>query len=188
VADYQQDDAQKSLLLLQKLSSAHDPLPRNITFVARDIFVKLDNLSYKEAQEKRKLIEYVRNNLTASLSILDYNFSSDYNELRNYIADSTSIALELLEEDLSGASTASYEVDDEKLIAKADAKSIGEIFTRAREGVGLSKMAASKAVGGDPKAVRNLEKGDHEPTLQKLNKYADVLGYEVQIELVPKKE
>jgi hypothetical protein len=85
----------------------------------------------------------------------------------------------------AGRPTAPRGIDD-KLRAAAEEKAVGEMFERAREGRGLSKVAASKALGSYPKDIRNIENGDHSATLRKIREYADALGYDVQLELIPK--
>ena len=84
------------------------------------------------------------------------------------------------------AQTASDELNDEKFRAAADAKAVGEMFARAREGAGINKSEASRATGMATKDIRQFENGDHSPTLKKIERYAEALGLEARVELVPK--
>lgn len=82
-------------------------------------------------------------------------------------------------------------IDDEKtsldnLFAPAEAKAVGEMFARAREGKEISGRAAAKASGIDAKNLRQIENGERSPALDTIRKVAEGLGYDVEIKLTPK--
>ncbi len=78
------------------------------------------------------------------------------------------------------------EYELEHLFAPAEAKAVGEMFERARKGVGLNKKEAERATGIHTANIRKLENGSTSPSLDKMRQYADGLGFDVHIELKPK--
>lgn len=89
----------------------------------------------------------------------------------------------------SGSFTGSIVLDDnerERLLAAADAKEVGAMFERAREGAGLNKKQAERASGIQTANIRKLENGVHSPSLERMQQYAEALGFDVQIQLLPK--
>ena len=72
-----------------------------------------------------------------------------------------------------------------KFNVAADEQAVGEMYAEARQATGLTKVAAAELAGMPETSVRKLEKGSQSPTLKTLRKYAESLGYEARIELVP---
>jgi DNA-binding XRE family transcriptional regulator len=72
-----------------------------------------------------------------------------------------------------------------KFNVAADDKKVGDVYTAIREGAGLTKVELAEQLDVSEGSVRQLEKGRSSPSLKTLKKYADALGYEVRIELVP---
>jgi len=112
--------------------------------------------------------------------------------VKNIVAASKENALSFFFfEEQSGAKKAPNYLSDDKLeqnnlFANADAKEVGAMFERARKGSKLSKVAAAAASGIDRKQIGRLEAGSHSPSLDTLDRYAEALGFEVRVELVPK--
>lgn len=87
----------------------------------------------------------------------------------------------------AGRPTAPLGIDDKKpFLASAEAKEVGAMFERAREGAGLNKKQAERASGIHTANLRKLESGEHSPSLEKMRQYAEALDLEVRIELIPK--
>jgi TPR repeat protein/DNA-binding XRE family transcriptional regulator len=139
-----------------------------------------------------RLKEYVSYNLAQSLKFLSLavkgghpRASWEYKQIRGTI-DSI-----FEENDKDGRPTAlitlhEEDTTDEPLFAAAEAKSVGEMFERAREGVGLSKVAASKVTGIARPSILSFEKGEHSPSLDRIKTVAEAYGFDVRIELTPK--
>ena len=117
------------------------------------------------------------------------NFVSSVDHTLRETADLLNGKISLIEQ--SRARTARDRLSKEGLLhgtfrAAADTKKVGEMFEQARTASGLNKVQASKASGIDRKSLRQLENGDHSPSVDTLHRYADALGYEIRIELTPK--
>ncbi len=76
--------------------------------------------------------------------------------------------------------------EDDNLFAEAEAKAVGAMFVRAREGTETSQRAAAKKTGIDPKNLRQIENGTTDPSLRTIQKIANGMGYDVELRLIPK--
>ena len=74
---------------------------------------------------------------------------------------------------------------DELLFSDAEDKTVGEMFARARDSVGMNKVEASKGSQIARADLNAFERGERSPTLRTLRKYAKALGYKVKIHLEP---
>jgi transcriptional regulator with XRE-family HTH domain len=63
-------------------------------------------------------------------------------------------------------------------------------FLKARSAVGMSQAEVAKKMGTTQSAVARLEsgKGKHSPSLATLRKYANAIGYRIDIRLVKEEE
>lgn len=59
---------------------------------------------------------------------------------------------------------------------------------KLREAAGLTQRKAAEHYGCTPQMLSKVESGDHDIRVGTLWKYADALGYQVQINFVPKQE
>lgn len=73
-----------------------------------------------------------------------------------------------------------------KFNVAADDDKVGEVYAQLRELAGLTKVDFAAQVGVSESTLRQLETGRSSPSLKTLKKYADALGYNVNVELVPK--
>lgn len=69
--------------------------------------------------------------------------------------------------------------------AAVDAKAIGLMLAGARTSLGMTKVAVAAAMEKSEKSVRAFENGEYNPTLPKIQEYAEILGYDVEIRLIP---
>ena len=79
-------------------------------------------------------------------------------------------------------------MDEERLKfqASADAKEVGKMFARAREEKGVTKAQLNREAGIPRSNLAEFEKGAKSPTLERIQKYAEALGFEARVEFVPK--
>lgn len=70
--------------------------------------------------------------------------------------------------------------------AAADAKALGCLLKALREDSGMTKSALARKMGVPHRSVAKLENGEHSPTVQSVSRWADALGFEAQVEFVPR--
>lgn len=68
--------------------------------------------------------------------------------------------------------------------AAADPEAIGKVLTAAREEAGMTKAAVAAEMATVPKSIIRLEKGEQNPTIQTIDRFAKALGYTVRIEFL----
>lgn len=70
----------------------------------------------------------------------------------------------------------------------ADAEAVGKMLTVAREQAGVTKSEVARRMNTGHRAIAKLENGDHSPSLQTVERFANALGYEARIDFVLKPE
>lgn len=65
---------------------------------------------------------------------------------------------------------------------------IGARFNEMRINKGMTRQEFAKLMGVDPSRVAAFETDRYDSQLSSIEKFADALGYEVKIKLVPKRK
>lgn len=67
----------------------------------------------------------------------------------------------------------------------AKAQEVGEMLAKAREAAGVSKSEIARRMGTGEKQVRRIEGGEHSPSAETLQKYAEAIGCEIRFSISP---
>lgn len=75
---------------------------------------------------------------------------------------------------------------DDELSAPADPEKVGALFARAREGKCITRSDLERNNKIARSNLSAFERGVKSPTLDRVQRYADAIGYDVRIQFIPK--